>query len=82
MDDGEQVMKDNFNISQLDNKIFSLNIDKLEKEYIDIAIQLSSKREKISGILSSLIEDSLKELNMSGANFEIEISGVKFIIFF
>ncbi len=28
-------MKDNFNISQLDNKIFSLNIDKLEKEYLE-----------------------------------------------
>ena len=50
------------------------NIKKLEKAYGDIAIQLSSKREKISGILSSLIEDSLKELNMSGANFEIKIS--------
>lgn len=28
-------MKDNFNISQLDNKIFSLNVDKLRKEYLE-----------------------------------------------
>lgn len=69
-------------LQQLDNSDQNLNalqekLQLLEKEYFEIATQLSQSRQKIAKKLSKNILESMQQLGMPGGKFEIQLDTIK-----